>query len=172
MNYEGTGVHIKVADIWATRHFYENVLGLRPVYAYGDEEFGRTMPEYTSFAAEAYRGVTYKPTDNSFIQLTDGYVIDCGTDPFRARIASPKISFMLKVRSLIPFLCKAGLSPQLPLRHFYWGTIQMTVEDPDGLTISLVAPYSDVEAAAIRKHVPLVDVSCIAASPMSDAGHC
>jgi catechol 2,3-dioxygenase-like lactoylglutathione lyase family enzyme len=38
----------------------------------------------------------------------------------------------------------------VPPRHYYWGTIEVVIKDPDGTVLVFIAPYSLKEACKIK----------------------
>ncbi len=140
MRYTGLGVHIKAADINASREFYEEMLEFVPVFGYGDATFRKTLPETIPSvvndglpgAPEKYRGVTYEPTPQSPLEIVDGHIAVADKTAFTTRVAGPKISAMLKADSLVPLIVGKRVRPSFPVRHYYWGTLELAIKDPDG----------------------------------------
>jgi catechol 2,3-dioxygenase-like lactoylglutathione lyase family enzyme len=159
LKINGLGVHIKVKDIQASRDFYEGLLGLKPAFAYGNPEFLKTIPEGVTAVPEEYQGVTYFPVENSPLEIADGHRAVSDPAAFSDPIPTAKVSAMIRVDSLLPLIEHAGLRPKFPVRHYYWGTIELALRDPDGWVIVLIAPYSEAEIESIRKFVPVEDVS-------------
>ena len=165
--YSGAGIHIKVADITKSRAFYENVLGMIPVFGYGDDAFRKTLPDSIPSitkdgipgAPERYCGVTYEPTPQSPIEIAAGHIAVPDRTVFSNPIKGPKISAMLRVNSLMPFIADKGVRPTFPVRHYYWGTVELALKDPDGFVIILIAPYSEAEVSALSKLVKVEKIS-------------
>jgi len=165
--HSGVGIHLKVADLSASRAFYEGVLDLAPVFGYGSPEFRRTLPsEIASVtgdglpgAPERYCGVTYEPTPQSPIEIAEGHIAVPDPKVFRDRILTPKVSAMMRVDSLLPLARDKGIRPKFPVRHYYWGTLEMALKDPDGFVIILIAPYSEQEFEALHSLIPVEQVS-------------
>lgn len=161
LTHSGTGIHIKVRDIVASRRFYEDVLDLVPVFGYGDADFRATLPsELPSItddglpgAPERYRGVTYEPTSQSPIEIAEGHIAVTDAGVFEEPVRSPKISAMMRVTSLLPLVRDKGLRPSFPVRHYYWGTIEIALKDPDGFVLIVIAPFSEDELTELRKFV-------------------
>lgn len=147
----GFGIHLKVRDIAASRVFYEEALGFRPIFAYGDPEFLSTVPEGVATAPERYRGVTYEPIPNCPFEIADGHIAVTDRATFTSPIAGPKISAMIRVDSLVPLLAIERLRPHSPVRHYYWNTLELVVRDPDGWVIVFIAPYSSEEMKAVQE---------------------
>jgi catechol 2,3-dioxygenase-like lactoylglutathione lyase family enzyme len=166
MRYNGLGIHIKVADIAKSRDFYEGLLDLKPVFGYGDTDFRRSLPDTIPSvlndglpgAPERYRGVTYEPTPQSPLEIADGHIAVPDRSVFTSPVPSPKVSAMLRVESLVPVIVGKGLRPSFPVRHYYWGTVEAAVKDPDGFVLILIAPHSDAEVSALRE---VVDVEVV-----------
>ena len=154
--FTGIGIHVKVSDIHASRDFYEE-LGFTPVFGYGDEEFRASLPEGTASAPERYRGVTYRLNDNAEFEIADGHVA-VRPEVFAEEVLSPKISGMIRVRSVVPIVEKLRGKIKFPVRKYYWGSIEVAVRDPDGFVLIFIAPYSDEELKAVEQ---LVDVEVI-----------
>lgn len=167
LEYEGAGIHIKVADIKKSRAFYEAVLDLTPVFGYGDQAFRRTLPQGIPSivgdglpgAPEKYNGVTYEPTPHSPIEIAEGHIAVSDRAVFTEPVKGPKISAMLRVKSLMPIISGKGIRPKFPVRHYYWGTIEIALKDPDGFVLILIAPYSQAEFDALARLVPIETVT-------------
>jgi len=167
MHYNGCGVHVKVSDIGNSRDFYEGVLDLIPVFGYGDDEFRKTLPEAIPSvtgdglpgAPERYRGVTYEPTPQSPLEIADGHIAVPDPNVFKTPMPGPKITAMLRAESLIPIVRDKGVRPKFPVRHYYWGTIEIALKDPDGFVIIVIAPYSDAEMSELRKFIEVEVIS-------------
>lgn len=143
IEFTGIGVHIKVADIHKSREFYEN-LGFVPVFGYGSEEFIATLPEGCGSAPEGYNGVTYNLTDTAQLEIADGHVA-VKPEVFGESISSPKISGMIRVKSLVPIAEKLKAISTYPVCKYYWGSIEIAVKDPDGFVLIFIAPHSEEE---------------------------
>lgn len=169
MQYTGLGMHIKVRDVAASRSFYEDRLGLAPVFGYGDDEFRATLPtdipsilnDGLPGAPERYRGVTYEPTPTSPLEIADGHIAvprDERRSVYESAVDGPKVSAMLRAESLVPLIRDKGIVPSFPVRHYYWGTIELALKDPDGFVIIVIAPFSEAELSALGE---LIDVESI-----------
>jgi len=164
--HSGTGLHIKVKDITASRKFYEDLLDLVPVFGYGDAEFRSTLPAAIPSvmndgfpgAPERYRGVTYEPAPQCPIEIAEGHIGVPNQAVFREPITSPKVSAMMRVASLLPLVREKGLRPVFPIRHYYWGTIEIAIKDPDGFVLVIIAPFSEGELEELRKLVDVEEV--------------
>lgn len=163
----GLGTHLKVRDIAASRKFYEGTLGFVPVFGYGDDEFRSTLPKEIPSALndglpgapEKYRGVTYEPTPDAPFEIADGHIAVPDRQVFENDISSPKISAMVRVKSLLPLIGSLGVRPTFPVRHYYWGTVEAVVRDPDGFVLVIIAPHSDGEVEKLREFVEVETVS-------------
>jgi len=153
----GMGVHIKVRSIAESRRFYEDFLELTPVFAYGDEEFLKTVPSGVPTSPERYLGITYEIPGGAKIEIAEGHIAVKDCDVFANKIESPKVSAMINVSSLVPLLEK-GVLGNKPVTHYYWGTLEAVVRDPDGWVVVLISPYGEDELAAVSKLVSVKKV--------------
>jgi catechol 2,3-dioxygenase-like lactoylglutathione lyase family enzyme len=158
------GIHIKVVSIEASREFYENYLGLVPTFAYGNAEFLATVPDSATKVDEIYQGVTYEISPSTKLELADGHIAVKDQSVFAGRITSPKVSAMISVESLIPLLEGSDRRPNSSAKHYYWGTVEMVVRDPDGWVIVLIAPYSEEEVEGVSKYVAVERIDASQAS--------
>lgn len=147
--YTGLGVHLKVKDIKKSRDFYEG-LGFVPVFGYGDDDFRATLPEGCGSAPERYHGVTYQLSDSSQLEIADGHIA-VKPEVFQESIGSPKVSAMVKMKSIMPIAEKLKSLTNYPVKKYYWGTIEVAVKDPDGFVLIFIAPHSDEEYSALTK---------------------
>jgi len=145
------GVHIKVRSITESRAFYEDFLELTPVFAYGDDIFLSSIPPGVPTAPEKYSGITYEIPGGAKIEIADGHIAVNEPKTFSDRIESPKVSAMINVASLVPLLKKGILGDNPKVTHYYWGTLEAVVRDPDGWVVVLITPYSDAELAEVSK---------------------
>ena len=74
MKFTGYGVHLKVADLDASREFYEGLLGLKPSFAYGSDDFRASLPEGTASAPENYRGITYEVANGQVFEIAEDHI--------------------------------------------------------------------------------------------------
>jgi hypothetical protein len=153
--YTGLGIHIKVKDIVKTREFYESI-GFSPVFGYGDDEFRATLPEGCPSAPERYRGVTYKLSDDIEFEVADGHIA-VKPEVFKEEIGSPKVSGMIRVKSLVPIAEKLKDRIKFPVRKYYWGSLEIALRDPDGLVLVFIAPFSEEEEASLSKIVSEIE---------------
>lgn len=147
----GMGVHIKVRSIAESRSFYEDFLELTPVFAYGDEKFLSSIPSGVPTAPERYSGITYEIPGGAKIEIADGHIAVKEPNIFTDRVVSPKVSAMINVVSLVPLLKKGVLGDKPKVTHYYWGTLEVVVRDPDGWVVVLISPYGDAEFSEISE---------------------
>lgn len=153
----GLGIHIKVADIEKSRTFYES-LGFKPVFGYGDDAFRNSLPEGVGSAPEKYRGLTFQVSDSANLEIAEGHIAVEDKSVFSAPVDSPKISAMVKVKSLVPLLKNSEAKVTFPVRHYYWGTIEAAFKDSDGFVLVFIAPYSEEEMSALKGVVEVEEV--------------
>lgn len=144
------GVHIKVADIEKSKKFYES-LGFKPDFAYGDDKFRATLPEGVSSAPERYRGMTFKIGENAVLEIAEGHIAVKDNSVFKEEIKTPKISAMVKVKSVVPLFSNPLIKIKFPVRHYYWNSIEVAFRDPDGFVLVFIAPYSEEEFNQVSK---------------------
>ncbi|MBI2043992.1 hypothetical protein HYT24_01365 [Candidatus Pacearchaeota archaeon] len=145
----GFGIHLKVANINKSREFYES-LGFQTTFVYGSEEFRSTFDKSIATAPEDYPGITYKIGDAT-IEISEGHIGVKDKNVFQEVITTPKISAVIHVNTLLPILSNKLVEIKVPVRHYYWGTIEAVFRDPDGFVLVLMVPYSDEEFAKISK---------------------
>ena len=134
------GTHIKVRDFEASKAFYLG-LGFVPVFAYGPEEEVK----------EVYRGMVFEHGGGK-LEIADGHRAVKGK-VFERRMADSKVSLMINVESLVPLMArlrKQGIEPAVGPRHYYWGTLEVVVKDPDGVVLVFIASYSAAEARELQ----------------------
>ena len=140
MKIQSIGVHIKVKDMNASKVFYEQ-LGFKQVFAYGPDQAVK----------EDYRGIVYLVGDTK-LELADGHRA-VKPDVFARPMQDSKVSLMVNVGSLVSVisLCqKHNLTISVGPRHYYWGTLELVLKDPDGVVLVFIAPYSEEEAEIIE----------------------
>ncbi len=130
------GIHVKVVNFKKSYDFY-SALGFMCVFEYGPDKA----------LVEDYSGAVFE-LNGAKIEIADGHRA-VKNHVFKERVLSSKISFMVSVSSLYKILklCEAkridiAVSP----RHYYWGTLELVVKDPDGVVIVFTCPYSKKEA--------------------------
>ena len=140
----GLGTHLKVADIKKSREFYES-LGFKPVFAYGDEEWRKSLPEGIASALERYRGVVFAIGETAKLEIAEGHIGVKNQGVFQQSVINEKASAMVNVKSLEPLFSNPLVKITFPVRHYYWGTLEAAFRDPDGYVLVFIAPYSKEE---------------------------
>jgi catechol 2,3-dioxygenase-like lactoylglutathione lyase family enzyme len=138
------GIHLSVADIERSHEFYES-LGFKIDVAFGDEKFLKTFPAAVQSAPERYRGISYKINNNQQFEIDEGHPAVKDKKIFKERISSPKISAIVRVKSLVPLFSNSLVNITFPVRHYHWGTIEAAFRDPDGFVLVFIADYSEEE---------------------------
>lgn len=157
MKISSIGTHIKVQDIERSRAFYES-LGFKPVFGMGSDDFRASLPEAIKSVPEDYNGVVYEIDDGSTYEIADGHVGVKNQDVFSEEIANEKVSAMIRVDSLVDLFSNKHLDIVFPVRHYYWGTIEVALRDPDGYVLVFIAQFSSEELAAVKEHVEIEEV--------------
>jgi len=140
MKIQSIGVHIKAKDMTASKVFYEQ-LGFKQVFAYG--------PDHE--VKEDYTGLVYQVGDTK-LEIADGHRA-VKPEVFERPMTDSKVSLMINVESLVPVikLCQQnGIALSVGPRHYYWGTLELVIKDPDGVVLVFIAPYSRQEAEEIE----------------------
>jgi len=130
------GTHIKVKDIAKSRAFYEG-FGFPVIFEYGPDKEVK----------EEYSGVTFA-VGTAKLEIADGHRA-VKAETFLEEVRSSKISLMVEVESLADIVARAekvGLSPTTPVRHYYWGKLEVVYRDPDGVIVVFTQPYNEVDA--------------------------
>ncbi len=153
----GLGIHIKVKNLDVSRKFYES-LGFKPVFAYGSEEFRKSLPEGLANAPEKYRGMTFKISDSANLEIAEGHIAIKDKSVFGIKVHTPKISAMVQVASLAPLFDNPNVTITFPVRQYYWGTIEAAFRDPDGFVLVFIAPFSEKEKELVSKHVKVEEI--------------
>lgn len=145
------GTHIKVSNFVKSKAFYE-ALGFKKVFEYGpDKTFEKDAKGNLISATESYHGATFQH-GGCKLEIADGHRA-VKPEVFQEHIASSKISLMITINSMSEFIntCqKANISLAVNPRHYYWGTLEAVVKDPDGVVLVFIAPYSEEEAKKIN----------------------
>lgn len=151
MHISGIGVHIKVANFEASRRFYES-LGFQRIFEYGpDKTFQKDARGNLISAPETYRGITFCHGGTK-LEIADGHRA-VRANVFAEKITSSKISLMINVDNLQEIIArtkKANIPLAVWPRHYYWGTLEAVVKDPDGVVLVFIAPYSETEAKKLN----------------------
>lgn len=130
------GTHIKARDYAKSRAFYEG-FGFPVIFEYGPDKEVK----------EEYSGVTFA-AGVAKLEVADGHRA-VKAETFGEEIKSSKISLMVEVTSVAEIMergKKMGLSPTTPLRHYYWGKLEVVYRDPDGVIVVFTQPYDEAEA--------------------------
>lgn len=151
MTIQGIGTHIKVSNFQTSKTFYE-ALGFNKVFEIGpDKTFQKDQQGNLTSAPEDYRAVDYKH-GTARLEIADGHRA-VKPEVFKEKITSSKISLMVNVdsiREIIELCSKANIPLAVGPRHYYWGTLEVVVKDPDGLILIFIAPYSSEEAQKVN----------------------
>lgn len=153
----GLGTHIKVADIEKSRKFYES-LGFKPVFAYGDDAFRASLPEGVGSAPEKYRGMTFNIGENANLEIAEDHIAIKDKSVSKEVIKSPKVSAMVRVQSVAPLFTNSLVKIKFPVRHYYWGSIEVALRDPDGYVLVFIAPYSEEEFKRVSKFTKIEEI--------------
>jgi catechol 2,3-dioxygenase-like lactoylglutathione lyase family enzyme len=146
------GIHLKVRDVPRSRRFYE-ALGLVPVFGFGDPDYLATLPAGCESSPEVYRGVIYRIAGAEY-ELAEGHP---AVKPavFTEPVPTSKVSAMLRVATLVPLLGNADLPLVAPVRHYYWGSVEAVLRDPDGFVVVAISTESPEELKAVAELVPV-----------------
>lgn len=137
---ESAGIHVKVKDFERSKAFYGK-LGFKKIFEYGPGQI----------VDEDYSGATFL-LGSFTLEIANGHrAVDEKT--FKEDILSSKVSLMVKVPKLSKLLkvCyQNNIELAVKPRHYYWGTLEAVIKDPDGLVIVFIAPYSLKDAKKIN----------------------
>ena len=140
MNITGIGTHIKVKDFKRSSAFYK-ALGFRQVFAYGPRRKVK----------EDYNGVVFEH-NGCKLEIAEGHRA-VKSEVFQEKVRSSKISLMITVRKLDDILERCSRA-KIPIavrpRHYYWGTLELVVKDPDGVVLVFIAPYDQKQSHNIH----------------------
>jgi catechol 2,3-dioxygenase-like lactoylglutathione lyase family enzyme len=139
MKANAIGVHIKTKDFDASKRFYE-ALGFEQVFAYGPDQEVK----------EDYQGMVFQ-VGQTKLEIADGHRA-VKPEVFKRPMPDSKVSLMINVSSLVPVIeiCQEkGVPIAVGPRHYYWGTLELVIKDPDGVVLVFIAPYSKREALKI-----------------------
>ena len=126
------GTHIKVKDFAKSLVFYEG-LGFEKIFEYGPDKEVK----------EDYSGATFA-CGTAKIEIADGHRA-VKPEVFRETISSSKISLMIEVDSIgeiIERAHKMEVEPTTPVRHYYWGKLEVVFRDPDGVILVFTELYT------------------------------
>ncbi len=130
------GTHIKARDYAKSRAFYEG-FGFPVIFEYGPNKEVK----------EDYSGVTFA-VGSAKLEIADGHRA-VKRETFLEEVKSSKISLMVEVESLSEIIARAqkmGLSPTTPVRHYYWGKLEVVYRDPDGVIVVFTQAYNEDDA--------------------------
>lgn len=147
----GIGVHIKVANFAKSKAFYE-ALGFGKAFEYGPDKTFEKDPQGNLLSApEVYRGMVFQHGGGK-LEIAGGHR---AVKPavFKERVSTSKLSLMInaeRIGDLIARCKKASIPLAVGPRHYYWGTLEVVVKDPDGVVLVFIAPYSEKEANKVH----------------------
>lgn len=130
------GVHIKARNFAKSKEFYSG-FGFEKVFEYGPDQEVK----------EDYHGATFARGEAK-IEVADGHRA-VKREVFDEIVGSSKISLMIEVESLKEIIdrgVKMGLTPTTPVRHYYWGKLEIVYRDPDGVIVVFTQPYNPEDA--------------------------
>lgn len=151
MHYSTLGIHIKTKDFEKSRWFYET-LGFKKIFVYGPKQELRydTTGNLIS-APEIYNGMTFQ-IGTARIEIADGHRA-VKSSVFQEPVKSSKLSLMITMNNLHSLLklCKQQhIAIAVAPRHYYWGTLEVVIKDPDGVVFVFICPYTATEAKKIH----------------------
>lgn len=150
MRTRGVGIHIKVANFERSKRFYED-LGLKKVFEYGPKKILQKDEHGIVSVPEDYNGVTFQYGDFKLEVADDHRAVKSAV--FKEKIPSSKVSIMIyveKISEVVEQCKKTNIPLAVGPRHYYWGTLEVVVKDPDGFVIVFIAPYTKEEAKEIN----------------------
>lgn len=145
------GTHIKAADFTRSVRFYK-ALGFMKVFEYGpNKTFQKDAKGNLISAPESYHGMTFSH-GGCKLEIADGHR---AVKPavFQDKVKNSKISLMVAVDSIAKVIetCrKARIPLAVGPRHYYWGTVEVVLKDPDGVVLVFIAPYTKEEVKKIH----------------------
>lgn len=134
------GVHIKVKDFSKSFAFY-NSLGFKKVFEYGPDKS----------VVEDYNGTVFEH-GGARLEIADGHRA-VNHLVFEQNMPSSKISLMINVDSIdqvMRMAKKVGIRLAVGPRHYYWGTLEIVIKDPDGVVLVFISQYSKEMARRIK----------------------
>lgn len=126
------GTHIKVKDFEKSLKFYQG-FGFEKIFEYGPDKEVK----------EDYSGATFA-CGTAKLEIANGHRA-VKPEVFMESVGSSKISLMIEVSSLEDIIQRAnsmGISPTTPVRHYYWGKLEVVYRDPDGVILVFTETYS------------------------------
>ena len=133
------GTHIKVKDFAKSLNFYEG-LGFEKIFEYGPNKEVK----------EDYSGATFA-CGSAKLEIADGHRA-VKSEVFLETVRSSKISLMIEVSSIgeiIEMAQKMGVTPTTPVRHYYWGKLEVAFRDPDGVILVFTETYTPESATKL-----------------------
>ncbi len=130
--FKSIGTHIKVKDFAKSKTFYLG-LGFTPIFEYGPDQKVK----------EDYNGITFALGAGK-LEIADGHRA-VKPEVFKELIKSSKMSLMIEVDSIGEIVARAhkmGIDPTTPIRHYYWGKLEVVFRDPDGVILVFAEPYT------------------------------
>ena len=134
------GTHIKTKDFNKSLKFYEG-LGFEKVFEYGPDKEVK----------EDYSGATFS-CGTAKLEIADGHRA-VKPEVFQEIIKSSKISLMVEVDSIGEIIDRArkmGIEVTTPVRHYYWGKLEVVFRDPDGVILVFTEAYTPEMATKLR----------------------
>lgn len=134
------GAHLKVANFQKSLKFYQ-ALGFKKVFEYGPKKKVK----------EIYNGAVFEHGGTK-LEIAEGHRA-VKPEVFLQPITSAKVSLMVGVNSLTDIINrakKAHIRIAVNARHYYWGTLELVIKDPDGLVLVFIAPYSKAAATKLK----------------------
>lgn len=133
------GSHIKVRDFVKSLAFYSG-MGFEKIFEYGPDKEVK----------EDYRGATFA-CGTAKLEIADGHRA-VKPEVFQETISSSKMSLMIEVDSIGEIIDRAhkmGVEPTTPVRHYYWGKLEVVYRDPDGVILVFTEAYTPEVAAKL-----------------------
>lgn len=134
------GTHIKVKNFAHSLKFYK-ALGFTKTFEYGPNKKVK----------EDYNGAVFEH-NGCKLEIADGHRA-VKPSVFNQKVASSKISLMIHVddiEDIIRRCRKNKIELAVGPRHFYWGTLELVIKDPDGTVLVVITPYTSSVANRIR----------------------
>lgn len=148
---KGIGTHIKVANFETSRKFYE-ALGFRAIFEYGlGLDFKKDTAGNLIAAPGDCRGLVFEH-EGGKLEIADGHLA-VKAKVFKTRMPSSKVSLMIQVDSVADILgrcAKNNIEIAVGPRHYYWGTIEVVVKDPDGVVLVFIQSYDEKMAKQLK----------------------
>lgn len=67
-----------------------------------------------------------------------------------ANLGNYPMIYTNSIEKIIKKAKKTNICILVPPRHYYWGTLEVVIKDPDGLILVFIAPYSKIEAEKLK----------------------